>query len=98
MKKQGISLLGSPRALGFHQELAAAVIRRALLDATDANAPERVRAGARVFLADSPMLRQWCSVAGIDPGLVRERCLKQDSSEFTSRGIEPRRERAAARL
>jgi hypothetical protein len=53
--------------LDAHQELAVAVIRQALLDATNPCAASRVRDGARAFLAGSPMLREWCGVAGLDP-------------------------------
>ena len=70
MKKPLVSLLRSRRT-NAHQELAAAVIRQAVLDASSLNAPEPVRLGARAFLADSPMLRHWCGVAGLDPALVR---------------------------
>ena len=77
MKKQPVSLLRSSKAVDAHQELAAAVIRQALLDAANPDAAERVRAGAQAFLAGSPMLRLWCGVAGLDPRLVRARYLKQ---------------------
>lgn len=74
MKKRPISLLSSPRRLGAHQELAAAVIRQALHDAVDPGASEGLRANARTFLAGSQMLRQWCQVAGLDLGCVQKRC------------------------
>ena len=77
MKKPPVSLVSSQGVDG-HQELAAAVIHQALLDASSPNASENVRVGARAFLAGSPMLRQWCSVAGLDPGLVA-RCLKTET-------------------
>ena len=79
MKKPPVPLLGPTRAMESHQELAVAVIRQAVVDATNPAAESRVRAGARAFLAGSPMLYQWCGVAGIDPGLVLERCGKEDS-------------------
>ncbi len=79
MKKPPIALLNSSRAVDAHQELAAAVIRQALLDANNPAAATHVRAGARAFLAGSPMLRQWCSVAGLDPGLVLAKCPKRHS-------------------
>jgi hypothetical protein len=78
MKKPPVSLLSSARAIDAHQELAVAVIRQAMLDATNPAAANRIRAGARAFLADSPMLRQWCSVAGLDPGIVIEKCSKPE--------------------
>jgi hypothetical protein len=78
MKKRPVSLLDR-KAVDAHQELAAAVIRQALLDATNPDAPEDVRAGARDFLAGSPMLHQWCSVAGLDPRLVLTRCLEREA-------------------
>ena len=77
MKKPPVSLVGS-QAVDGHQELAAAVIHQALLDAASPDASEKVRVGARAFLAGSPMLRQWCSVAGLDPELVA-RCLKTET-------------------
>ena len=52
------------------RDLAAAVLRRAVLDAQDA-APHRRRA-ARIFLAGGGDFRFWCSVAGVDPDLVQE--------------------------
>jgi hypothetical protein len=78
MKKPPVSLLGS-RGVDAHQELAVAVIRQAVLDAANPSADDRVRAAAQDFLAGSPMLRQWCDIAGIDPGLVLERCTRKDS-------------------
>jgi hypothetical protein len=59
--------------------LAVAVLRQAVHDATNPVATQRVRAGARAFLAGSPMMERWCDIAGIDPVLVRARCLKRDS-------------------
>ena len=78
MKKAPVSLVSSSR-VDAHQALAATVIRQALLDATNPCATSGVRAGARAFLAGSPMLRLWCGVAGLDPGLVLSRCLDQES-------------------
>ncbi|RPI55286.1 MAG: hypothetical protein EHM55_08355 [Acidobacteria bacterium] len=78
MKKPPVSLLNSTRSVDAHQELAVAVIRQALLDATNPCAASRVRDGARAFLAGSPMLREWCGVAGLDPRVVLEMCGKQD--------------------
>ena len=79
MKKPPVSLLNSSRPVHAHQELAVAVIRQAVVDAANPLAESRVRDGARAFLADSPMLRQWCGVAGLDPGLVLERCVQKNS-------------------
>jgi hypothetical protein len=76
MKKLPVPLLDSPRAVDAHQELAVAVIRQAVIDATNPLAADNVRAGARAFLAGSSMLRQWCDVAGLDPRLILERCGK----------------------
>jgi hypothetical protein len=78
MKKPPVSLLTSSY-VEAHQMLAVAVLRQAVHDATSPLAAERVRAGARAFLAGSAMMRQWCDIAGIDPSLVRERCNKRDS-------------------
>lgn len=97
MKKPPVSLLGSPKALDAHQELAVAVIRQALLDATDPGASEGLRSGARAFLAGSPMLRQWCHVAGLDPSLVRARCRIQDLAGLAFGMPEPDSEQVAAR-
>ena len=77
MKKPPLPLLGPTRSIDAHQELAVAVIRQAVVDATNPSAETRVRAAARAFLAGSPMLYQWCGVAGIDPVLVLERCGKE---------------------
>ena len=77
MKKPPVSLLSSARAVDAYQELAVAVIRQALLDAGNPDESESVRVGAQTFLAGSPMLRQWCGVAGLDPNLVRARYLKR---------------------
>jgi hypothetical protein len=79
MKKPPVPLLSSTRSVHAHQELAVAVIRQAVVDATNPLAESRVRDGARAFLAGSPMLRQWCGVAGLDPGLVLERCGQKNS-------------------
>ena len=79
MKKPPVCILSSTRAVDAHQELAVAVIRQAMLDAVNPTAATRVRDGARAFLAGSPMLRQWCSVAGLDPGIILEKCGQQDS-------------------
>jgi hypothetical protein len=78
MKKPPVCLLTPTRATDAHQELAIAVIRQAVIDATNPVAETRVRAGARAFLNGSPMLREWCGVAGIDPRLVLERCVGED--------------------
>jgi hypothetical protein len=57
------------RQLEPWQELAAAVIHQAVLDARQPfGARERLR--ALTFLRDSPDLRWWCGVAGLDPDLV----------------------------
>jgi len=74
MKKLPVPLLDSPRGVDAHQELAVAVIRQAVIDATNPNAADNVRAGARAFLAGSSMMRQWCDSAGLDARLVLERC------------------------
>jgi hypothetical protein len=79
MKRAPVSLLTPNAAVDPHQELAVAVIRQALSDATSPTAARRIRASARAFLADSPMLRQWCGLAGLDPSLVLARCPKQAS-------------------
>jgi hypothetical protein len=78
MKKPPVSLLTS-NYVDSHQMLAVAVIRQAVVDATNPSAANRVRAAARAFLANSAMMRQWCDIAGIDPSLVRERCAKRAS-------------------
>jgi hypothetical protein len=78
MKKTHVSLLRSRRPAA-HQELAAAVIRQAVLDASNADAPEPVRLGARAFLAGSPALLHWCDVAGLDPALV---CAKLNRAQI----------------
>jgi hypothetical protein len=57
-------------ALAPHQVLAAAIIRQALHDATASRAPKRTRDGARAFLAESDLLRQWCVVANLHPETV----------------------------
>jgi hypothetical protein len=79
MKRAPVSLLTPNAAVDAHQELAVAVIRQALADATSPSTERRVRANARAFLADSPMLRQWCGLAGLDPSLVMARCPKLGS-------------------
>lgn len=56
-----------------HQELACAVIHRALLDACNPSIPQRLRENARVFLDGSGECAQWCAVAGIDPDVVLQR-------------------------
>ena len=52
-------------------ELAAAVIRQAIRDASRPDSPES--ASARRFLAGSDGFRWWCEVAGLDPESVIER-------------------------
>ena len=78
MKKRPISLLSSD-SVDAHQELAAAVIHQAVLDAASPDAPEPVRLGARAFLRGSPMLKLWCCVAGLDPKVVQAKCLERES-------------------
>jgi len=56
-----------------HQQLATAVIRRALIDITDPQVPEDVRRQAEAFVNGSEEIAQWCAVAGIDPELVTRR-------------------------
>ncbi len=79
MKRPPVSLLSPTWGVDAHQELAVAVIRQAVHDATSPSAESKVRAGAKAFLANSPMLREWCGIAGLDPGLVLARYSKQDS-------------------
>jgi hypothetical protein len=79
MKKPPSFLPSSNQAVDAHQKLAVAVIRQALQDATDPCTATGIRAGARAFLAGSPMLQQWCCVAGLDPDLVLARRLKRES-------------------
>ena len=79
MKKPPTALLRSD-SIDAHQELAAAVIHQAVLDAASPDESERVRVGARAFLAGSPMLQLWCSVAGLDPHVVQAKCLKREST------------------
>jgi hypothetical protein len=79
MKRAPVSLLTPNAAVDAHQELAVAVIRQALADATSRSATRRVRMSARAFLADSPMLREWCGLAGLDPRLVLAKCPKLGS-------------------
>ena len=71
MKSMPIPLLGPTTGPEPHQEIAAAVIERALLDATDPHLRHTVRAGALAFLAGSEMFGHWCEVAGLDPALVK---------------------------
>jgi hypothetical protein len=78
MKKPPVSLL-TTGYVDSHQLLAVAVIRQAVHDATNPVAADRVRSAARAFLNGSPMMRQWCDIAGIDPVLVRDRCGKRAS-------------------
>jgi hypothetical protein len=83
MKKRPTDLLGSPHALGAHQELAAAVIRQAVVDAANPQSSVRLRANARTFLAGSPMLRHWCIVAGLDLSCV-ERAYQEHRARLRS--------------
>ena len=48
-------------------KLAIAVIKRAILDVQDVNAPTASQAQARSFLADGPDLRFWAECLGVDP-------------------------------
>lgn len=56
-----------------HQELASAVIHRALLDLNNPRLSEAARESARRFVTGSPECVEWCAVAGLDPQLVIER-------------------------
>jgi hypothetical protein len=87
MKKRPVSLLASPGRLDAHRELAAAVIRQAILDAGDPAAPAPLRDGARRFLAGSPMLRQWCTVAGIDLAVLQAKCRAYQSAIGSARPV-----------
>jgi hypothetical protein len=60
-------------ALLAHQELASAVIHRALLDINNPRLSEAARESARRFVTGSPECVEWCAVAGLDPQLVIER-------------------------
>jgi hypothetical protein len=60
-------------ALLAHQELASAVIHRALLDINNPRLSEAARESARQFVTGSPECVEWCAVAGLDPQLVIER-------------------------
>ena len=56
-----------------HQELASAVIHRALLDINNPRLSEAARESARRFVTGSAECVDWCAVAGLDPQLVIER-------------------------
>jgi hypothetical protein len=56
-----------------HQELASAVIHRALLDINNPHLSEAARESARAFVSGSAECAEWCAVAGLDPRLVIER-------------------------
>jgi hypothetical protein len=60
-------------ALLAHQELASAVIHRALLAINNPRLSEAARESARQFVTGSPECVEWCAVAGLDPQLVIER-------------------------
>jgi hypothetical protein len=68
MKAPAIPLVDAPTDLEAHQELAAAVVHQAMLDLRVAS--PRVRASAVAFLEGSDGLAGWCSVAGLNPGVV----------------------------
>jgi hypothetical protein len=48
-------------------KLAIAVIKRAILDVQDVNAPTACQAQAGTFLAGGPDLRFWAACLGVDP-------------------------------
>ena len=53
------------------QDLALALLRRAVLDAQDPKLPDAKRRGARRFLTGHDPLDFWASVAGLDAERVR---------------------------
>ena len=53
------------------QSLALAVLRRAVLDATNPHLPATVRRGARAFLVGGHALEFWAMVAGVSGDRVR---------------------------
>ena len=56
----------------LHTVLALSVILQAFRDAADPGVQRRTRAEARAFIADSPMLAEWCEVANIDPRFMKD--------------------------
>jgi hypothetical protein len=62
-------------------KLALAVIKRAILDVQDVDAPTASQAQARTFLADGPDLRFWAACLGVDP-----RRLAGNVARFLARG------------
>jgi len=62
-------------------KLALAVIKRAILDVQDVDAPTASQAQARTFLADGPDLRFWAARLGVDP-----RRLAANVARFLARG------------
>jgi len=70
MSRTITSLLGPSRRPASHQELALAVIIRAI---RDLDLPDgKSRREARRFLARQAALGQWCGVAGIDREFVQD--------------------------
>lgn len=49
------------------RSLACAVIKQAMVDATDPTVPEQVRHDAEEFLAGDPWYHAWCETAGFAP-------------------------------
>jgi hypothetical protein len=70
MSRTVTSLLGPSRRPASHQELALAVIIRAI---RDLDLPDgKSRNEARMFLRRHAALGQWCGVAGIDRDFVQD--------------------------
>ena len=70
MQKPITSLLGPSHRPASHQELALAVIVRAI---RDLDLPEgRHRDDARLFLRRHATLGHWCGIAGIDRDFVQD--------------------------
>ena len=71
------------------QNLAAAVIKQAVTDATSPSVEPRVRVEARIFLAGSAAFEEWCLVAGLNPAVVlrdaRVALERRSTERFTAR-------------
>lgn len=69
-----------------YRHLAIRVLTSALKDAASPTGSDANRQSARLFFADSYMLRHWCRVAALNPHSIAERAGKLMATDGLGRG------------
>jgi hypothetical protein len=77
------------RSLSPEQRLAGAVLAQAVADSRNRSYDERRRRGASAFLQGADLMAFWCSVAGLDPDVVRQKARRLHVGHAPAETFEP---------